>query len=116
MRLILDEMLDRAIAEQLRGRGWDVEAIQENPDLRGVADESLLELLLVSKQALVTDNVVDFAPLHTDFLANGRHHAGLVFGKIQRSKATIGIWVTAIDGLLTRLESKSDLGDDCVWL
>ena len=42
MKLLLDEMLPAAIAEQLRHRGHDVIAVSEHPELRGLPDPELL--------------------------------------------------------------------------
>ena len=79
MRLALDEMLDPEIAAQLRLRGWDVIAVANEPDLRGLGDVELLRALRPARRALVTDNVDDFARLHRDFLGANEDHAGLVF-------------------------------------
>ena len=113
---MLDEMLDATIAEQLRARGRDAEAVTEHRELRNADDASLLESLAVTGQVLVTDNVADFAPLHARFLAEGRHHAGIVFCKLPRSKKPVGQWVSAVDILFTTAGGAADLSDSTSWI
>ena len=43
MRLLLDEMLPAAIAQQLRNRGHDVVAVAELLELRGLPDDELFD-------------------------------------------------------------------------
>ena len=115
VKLLLDEMLDREIAVQLRASGWDVEAVQEVADLQGLDDSSLLRAAHEASRALVTDNVIDFAPLHKRVLADAGHHSGLVFCKLTRSKKMIGAWVHSLDALLTSLQPEGTLDDECRW-
>ena len=63
VRLLLDEMWPPAIAEALRERGHDVEAVAERRDLRGKPDEAIFEEALARGCAIVTENVVDYRPL-----------------------------------------------------
>ena len=116
MRVILDEMLAATIAEQLRVRGRDAQAVTEHHELRNTDDPSLLEALALTGQVLVTDNVADFAPLHARFLAEGRHHAGIVFCKLPRSKKTVGQWVSAVDTLFGTAGGAADLSDSTSWI
>ena len=120
MRLLLDEMLDREVAIQLRRRGHDVVAIQEDPSLWGTPDYALFtEIAFQAGRVLVTDNVKDFLPLHAELLAIGSHHAGLLLaasGRFPRAKITIGRWVTALDTYLRTLPSGATLGDTYSWL
>ncbi len=78
-RLLLDEMMSAKIAEQLRERGLDVQAVLERRELVTFPDEALLELATREERALVTKNIVDFGPLSQQWAADGRSHAGLVF-------------------------------------
>lgn len=109
-------MLAGTIAEQLRTHGRDVEAVTDHAHLRNLDDGELLDVLESTAQALVTDNAADFVPLHADFLARESHHAGIVLCKLPRSKATIGLWVAALDGLFETIGAQASLEDRCVWI
>lgn len=98
-------MLDATIAERLRRRGHDVQAVQENPDLLGKKYPELLREALALGRVLVSDNVQDFARLHRQFIATGEDHAGIILvspASFPRSKGTIGKWSHALDRYLTK--------------
>ena len=99
-RLLLDEMLAPAIAEQLRDRGHDVAAVTEWPHLTGVADEQVLELAAGEARSVVTLNIVDFAALESVWNASNRSHAGIVYvatSTFPQNKGFIGALVRALD-------------------
>ncbi|MGR7026375.1 DUF5615 family PIN-like protein [Geodermatophilus sp. URMC 62] len=78
MRLLLDEMYPRRLAEQLRIEGHDVLAVVELSDLIGREDAEVARWARDDGRVVVTENVVDFAPLDVDahaglLLVNGRH-------------------------------------------
>lgn len=120
MKLLLDEMLDREIAAQLRQRGHDVVAIQERPLLWGTPDEGVLAgIAFFEERVLVTDNVQHFLPLHGVIIGRGDHHAGMLLVSPFRypgAKRFLGRWVSALDTFLTTLPAGSDLRDSYVWL
>ena len=120
MKLLLDEMLDREIAVQLRRRGHDVLAVQERPEWWGTSDEALLtEVAYRAVRVLVTDNLQDFLPLHAALMESGGHHAGLLLAspsRYPRAKATLGRWVAALDAYLSTLRGGSNLEDAYAWL
>lgn len=118
MKLLLDEMLDATIAERLRQRGHDVQAVQENPELLGKKDPELLREALAVGRVLVTDNVQDFARLHQQCIASGEDHAGIILvspASFPRSRGTIRKWSEALDRYLTRHHDTS-LENLCGWL
>ena len=111
-------MLSASIADQLRRRGHDVEASQGNPGLEGKPDPDLLRAARDLDRVLVTDNVADFARLHTRFLTSGEDHVGIVLvspGRFPRSKRTIGIWVADLDTFLHEHPEASPK-NACIWL
>jgi predicted nuclease of predicted toxin-antitoxin system len=119
LKLLLDEMLDKEIAVQLRTRGRDVRAVQEDAALRGLDDISLLRAAAEDGAVLVTDNVVDFLHLHGAFLDQAESHAGIILAapaQFPRSKRTIGVWVRALDACLGQLESTASLHSRVHWL
>jgi hypothetical protein len=77
----LDEMISATVAEQLRARGHDVVAVQDDDlaHLRGVDDGILLAHAAEQSRAVVTDNVPDFVRCHQRRLERGQSHHGLLF-------------------------------------
>jgi len=104
LRLLLDEMISPRIARELRDRGWDVDAVKRNrPDLEGLPDREIVRRIAQEKRAVVTNNVVDFQPLHDRALAAGEHHFGMVFtndATMPRTRAAILMWVDALETFL----------------
>ena len=103
MRLLLDEMLSSAIAEQLRSRGFDVEAVDERPDLRSLPDIDLFEHAQREARAIVTYDRDDFLVLDRRFRAEGRDHHGIVILSHRRfppGQATTGALVASLETLL----------------
>ncbi|GAC1520246.1 MAG: hypothetical protein NVS2B6_03580 [Thermoleophilaceae bacterium] len=118
MRLLLDEMLSPDIAEQLRERGHDVQAIavSEHTELD---DAEVLDVARSQKRAVVTNNVRDFRPLHIAAVQpGGAGHYGIVFmsGSFRRTKANIGPIVLALEAKLTAFPGLGDLANAEAWL
>ena len=78
MRLLLDEMYPRRLAEQLRSAGFDVIAVVEVPELVGSSDADIARQGLRDGRTVVTENVVDFALLDVEA------HAGLLLVNARR--------------------------------
>lgn len=119
MRYLLDEMLDREIAAQLRMRGLDAIAVTGRDELRGLADAEILAWAWRNRRAVVTSNTRDFARLHQEVLGRGEHHAGVLLGSSRsfpRGKASIGLWVGAIEGHEHLMGETAGLQDLCTWL
>jgi len=105
LRLLLDEMYSRAVAEQLRARGHDAIAVTERPDLRGRPDDEVLAWARGDGRAHVTDNVTDYMPLHRVLISSGKPHHGLVFTSNRRfprgQPSTTGRLVESLDRFLS---------------
>jgi len=100
VRLLLDEMYPRVIAEQLRGRGHDVTSVHDGPG-RGAPDPDVLEFARSDRRALVTENVRDFRPLAERLIGAGESHAGLVFTTDRRwPRSDAGALINALERLL----------------
>ena len=113
MRLLLDEHLSPAIAEQLRARGHDAVTAAE-AGLAGVADERVLSWAVRERRAVVTNNVRDFRPLHADSLKTSSAHYGIVLvptGKYSLRRDQLGQLVAALDQLLARSPAEDALRD-----
>lgn len=119
MRLLLDEHFSFRIAEQLRGRGFDVLAVAERTELRQMSDADLLRWAHAHERAVVTENVQDFLPIHGEFLVHGEPHSGIVLTsarKFPRSNAGIGTLVVALAALLEQRAGTGSLQSDVRWL
>jgi predicted nuclease of predicted toxin-antitoxin system len=102
-RLLLDEMLGGAIAEQLRSRQHDVVAVVEDPSMTGLSDDEILANAAALGRAVVTLNIRDFVVLGERWRSAGRSHPGLVLVSTRtfpQDSAFIGALVTALDKLL----------------
>ena len=105
MKLLLDEMLSAVIAERLRGRGYDVSAVQERSELRGLADPELFEHAQHEQRAIVTYNRDDFLALDREYRTHGRGHQGVIIlnpRRFPQAAATTGPLVTALELLLSK--------------
>jgi predicted nuclease of predicted toxin-antitoxin system len=104
MRLLLDEMISPRVARGLRGRGFDVQAIKgDRPDLEASADRELVRRMIAEGRALVTNDVLDFQPIHNQLAAAGEEHAGLIFTndrEMPRNKASIPLWIETLGRFL----------------
>jgi predicted nuclease of predicted toxin-antitoxin system len=78
VKALLDEQLSPRIAELLRDRGHDVQAVVDRRDLAGRSDRVILEIAASEERAVITNNVKDFLPLAAERLARGESHAGLI--------------------------------------
>ncbi len=119
MRLLLDEVLSPVIAEQLRAQGGDVESVKGHPLRESLADRDVMDLARSECRALVTDNLVDFRPLHHEAIApGGPGHFGMIFmsGGYRRTKADVGRIVAALQAKLDEHPGETDLANGETWL
>jgi len=104
VKLRLDEMYPPAIAEQLRARGHDADAVVERAELRGLPDTEIFALAQTEQRALVTEDIADLSNIANAYDQRGQVHYGLVLVDLNRyprgSPGTIGRMVTALDRLL----------------
>jgi hypothetical protein len=119
LRVLVDEMYPPSIAEQLRRRGHDVEAVTERPELRALADAEIFAVAQRERRAVVTENVADFSGLADEHDRRGQLHHGLVLvdpGRYPRGSArTIGRMVTELDRLLGERQG-DEPGSSRHWL
>ena len=100
MRALLDEQLSPQIALLLRQAGCDVEAVADRPDLMGRSDRFIFEVASKDGRVVITNNIKDFRPLASEWLAQGRMHAGLILLPSSRTR-TRG----AISALVDQIQS-----------
>jgi Domain of unknown function (DUF5615) len=100
VKVLLDEMYDRAIAEQLRARGHDVVAVTERVDLRNASDEELLTRMAEEERVILTENAVHFMPALRRTLEAGETCFGLLISSpksMPRSHRTVGLFVDVLE-------------------
>ena len=78
MKLLIDEMYPRAIAERLRQVGHDAVSVTEDADLVGLDDAAVCDLAVSSRRAVVTENAADFLRIVKHRAANGERVPTLV--------------------------------------
>ncbi len=103
MKLLLDEMISAVVAEQLRARDQDVEAVIERRELRGLTDRDLFEYAQAAERSLVTYNRDDFLELDRLYLGENRPHCGIVIlnpRRFPQGAASIGPLVTSLERLI----------------
>lgn len=119
MRLLLDEHFTYAIAEELRRRGVDVVATQqERRDLEGQDDIVVLRTATAERRVVVTNNVRDYAPLVEEFGLRGESHFGVIFSDdatFPRTHAGVGLIVRALSVFVEGVPD-DDLLNGCVYL
>jgi hypothetical protein len=114
LRLLLDELYSKEIAEQLRERGHDVLAVSEVPDLVSVSDEDLIDRAAKEGRAILTNNAGDFVPP-----IERSDHYGLVLTSdrsLPRSRNTIGLFVRLIDEFMSARPDDDALVGRIHWL
>ena len=118
MKLLLDEMLSPDIAEQLRERGHDVQAVAASEHAE-LDDSEVLAIARAQQRAVVTNNVRDFRPLHIAAVQpGGGGHYGMLFmsGSFRRRKADIDRIVAALESKLAAYPGLEDLANAEAWL
>ena len=84
LRVYFDEdSMSRALIRALQARGMAV-ANAVDDGMIGRSDRDQLEYATSEDRVLYSFNVGDFHRLHTQFLAEGRSHAGLILASQQR--------------------------------
>src|SRR5689334_17631463 len=80
VRLYLDRHIMARLAADLRGHGYDARTTEE-AGLDTASDEEQLAFATSEGRAILTYNIRDFAPLHEQWLADGRPHAGIIVSR-----------------------------------
>ena len=113
VKLLLDEMISPRVARELRARGCDAQAIKaDRPELEAAGDRDVLLRAAADRRSLVTNDVLDFQLLHSQLIASGDGHYGIVFtadATLPRNKASIPLWVETLATLLDENEADDAL-------
>jgi len=119
LRLLLDEHYSHTIAEELRRRGVDAVATQnERPELEGQDDDVILRAATLERRVVVTNNVRDYAPLVEEFGLRGEPQFGVIFtddATFPRTHAGIGLIVRALAAFVEGAPD-DDLLNGCMYL
>ena len=119
MRLLLDEHYPREITERLRELGHDAVAVQERPELLGLADASLFAVARDERRALVTEDWHDFRELVTTAGEERPDHFGVIVTSpraLPRARRTIGQFVGVLDDYLRVNPADDALRNGVRWL
>jgi hypothetical protein len=111
--LYLDADYDPIVARRQRARGFDVVSAHEV----GMSDADDAEHLVYAAdrgRALLTFNIKDFAPLHAQWMADGRPHSGIVVSR-QYRRREVGELLRLVENLL-QLATDEDLANRLVYL
>ena len=102
MKALVDEQLSPRIAELLRDRGHDAEAVADRRDLAGQSDRVIFEIAVAEERVVITNNVKDVRPLAAERLARGEMHAGLILlpSTRIRTRGAVERLADAIDQIL----------------
>lgn len=101
MKLLLDEVIPPAVAEQLRRRGHDVLAVTERADLRSLPDAQVFAVAQAERRAIVTRDRADYLGIDRSHREAGLTHAGLVLVSSRLPDAAVGPLVKALAEFLT---------------
>ena len=102
MRLILDEMYPRGLADALQAIDIDASTAADL-GLAVRSDAELFEHAVAERCVLLTENVADYARLCADHLTAGRHHAGVLIAlssRFSRRPSGIPALVAAIAAVI----------------
>jgi len=119
VKLLLDELYAKKLAEQLRARGHDVVSVKERPDLEGLRDEQLFPLLPAEQRAILTENWADYDRLMRRAADEGMTHYGVLFSsrhQLPRSRETIGLYVRVLDDFLSRHPADDAIVNSSRWI
>ncbi len=102
IRLYVDEdAMARALVQGLRARGVDVTTVLD-AGMSEQDDRAQLEYAAAQGCVLYTFNVGHFCKLHSDYLARGKDHAGIIV--VNRQRYSVG---EQIRRLLRLINTKS---------
>jgi hypothetical protein len=79
LRLLLDEHFSKRIAAEMRDRGYDVVAVTERDELRGLPDAQVFAEAASARYVIVTQNYADFALLVGEAALGDIEQPGVVF-------------------------------------
>jgi hypothetical protein len=118
LRLLLDEHFPRRVAVELRSRGFDVVAVTERDDLRGIPDAELFAAARRDRRAIVTQDFADFSSLLREGAVSETDHFGVIFvpKSLWSSIRDLDTLVEALDRFLDARPADDALAGGAAWL
>jgi predicted nuclease of predicted toxin-antitoxin system len=113
LKLLLDEMYPLTLAVALRAADMDVSTVAEL-GLAGSPDPVVFAAAVARGDAVLTENVADFARIAADHVTAGRHHPGVLIAlssRFSRRPAGVGALVAAVRAVV-----REQLDDRVVYL
>jgi predicted nuclease of predicted toxin-antitoxin system len=109
-KLYLNEHLSPRIAEQLRRYDFDVTSTLEQ-GMEQANDDEQLAFSAAQQRALVTFNHKHFAVMHSQYIARGKEHWGIILS----TEESTGVMLRRLMRLLNTL-SAEELKNQIRWL
>ena len=104
LRLYFDRHIMKQLAVDLRQRGYDVLTTEE-ANLDTASDEDQLTFAADQNRVILTFNIRDFAPLHEQWTADARPHAGIVVSQ-QLGSRQYGLLLARMLKLLNQMTAE----------
>ena len=108
--LLLDADVRVTAAHALRLRGFDVISIRETGK-ESLPDEDVLQCAADQNRCLFTYNAAHFPGIHARWLAESRHHSGIVLSK----QLELRVLLRRLQGFLNSF-TPAMLADQIIWL
>jgi len=108
VRLYCDEDVSAGVVENLRQRGFDVLSARDADRLH-LDDDAQLAFAVAAQRALLTHNRYDFEQQHTRYLAEGRHHYGIILAMRRPSDSAVVARLLALLNSVTGEEMAKQL-------
>jgi len=109
VRLYLDRHIMTRLAADLRSRGYDALTTEE-AGKDTASDEEQLTFATAENWAILTFNIRDFAPLHEQWQASGRPHAGIIVSQ-QLGRRHYGLLLERLLRLLNHFTAEEMIGN-----
>ncbi len=109
VRLYFDRHIMKRLAADLRGRGYDVLTTEEAGQ-DTASDEEQLSFATAKSRTILTFNIRDFAPLHEQWHAAGRPHAGIIVSR-QLGSRQFGLLLERMLRLLNHFTAEEMVGN-----
>ena len=109
LRLYFDRHIMTKLAAELRTRGFDVLTTEE-AGKDAALDEDQLAFATREGRSILSFNIRDFAPLHEEWTAANRSHAGIIVSR-QLGSRQYGIFLQRMLRLLNHFAAEEMVGN-----
>ncbi len=108
VHLYCDEDVSAGIVENMLQRGFDVLSAREANRLH-LDDDAQLAFAVATQRALFTHNRFDFEQRHSQYLAEGRQHYGIILARRRPSDSDVVARLLTLLNSITRDEMVNQL-------